>query len=170
MSKKKVSKHDFKLCSSTQASLHRHQETKYRNTALPQGKRIGESHYMFIMYPGKGKPELLVFSLPERKEEMATSHCWQKHSIPSIPKRLWLYRIFSSSTVKQPHISVHWPTIYLLRTSESRCKSNSSECVSQQSQEVCKWHLMISVGCYCSDMAPIHQKISGSRNAIFFQQ
>lgn len=50
-------------------------ETKCRNTALPQGKRVGENHYMFIMYPGKGKPELLVFSLPERKEEMAMSHC-----------------------------------------------------------------------------------------------
>lgn len=29
---------------------------------------------MFIMYPGEGKPELLVLSLPERKEEMAMSH------------------------------------------------------------------------------------------------
>lgn len=54
---------------------------------------------MLIMYAGKGKPELLVFTLPERKEEVATSHCWQKYSIPSIPKRVRLWRIFRSPTV-----------------------------------------------------------------------
>lgn len=108
---------------STQASssaLQFYSGTKEQTTRTQpdRGVRVVESRNTFIVCAGKGKPELLVFALPERKEEMAVSHCWQKYCVPSTPQRVWLWRKFRSPTAKLSYFSDHWHTIHLARTSE----------------------------------------------------
>lgn len=82
--------------------------TKERRRTQPgHGVRVIGSRNTVIVCAGKGKPELPIFTPPERKEEMAVSHCWQKYCVPSIPKRVRLWRKFRSPTAKLRYFSDH---------------------------------------------------------------